>query len=96
MIDEPGNNVPVRVAISDAYAGGFASDTLNLTSALALTISGRFNFAEIDLADQGGGDLTGNHAYARFNPASGLTYSFSPQLTAYAGYAEANRAPTPA
>jgi outer membrane receptor protein involved in Fe transport len=96
VIDEPGNNVPVRVAISDAYAGGFASDTLNLTSALALTISGRFNFAEIDLADQGGGDLTGNHAYARFNPASGLTYSFSPQLTAYAGYAEANRAPTPA
>jgi outer membrane receptor protein involved in Fe transport len=96
VIDEPGNNVPVRVAISDAYAGGFASDTLNLTGALALTVSGRFNFAEIDLQDQGGGDLTGNHAYARFNPAAGLTYSFSTLLTAYAGYAEANRAPTPA
>ena len=95
-IDEPGNNVPVRVAISDAYAGGFASDTLNLTHALAATLSGRFNFAEIDLADQGGGDLTGNHAYARFNPAAGLTYEVSPALTAYAGYSEANRAPTPA
>jgi len=96
VIDEPGNTVPVRVAISDAYAGGFASDTLNITNALALTLSGRFNFAEIDLDDQGGGDLTGNHAYARFNPAAGLTYNFSPLLTAYAGYAEANRAPTPA
>ncbi len=96
VIDEPGNNVPVRVAISDAYLGGYASDTLNLTKALALTVSGRFNFAEIDLSDQGGGDLTGNHAYARFNPAAGLTYTFSPLLTAYAGYAEANRAPTPA
>jgi len=96
VIDEPGNNVPVRVAISDAYAGGFASDTLNLTRALALTISGRFNFAEINLQDQGGGDLTGNHAYARFNPAAGLTYTVAPWLTAYAGYAEANRAPTPA
>jgi outer membrane receptor protein involved in Fe transport len=96
VIDEPGNNVPVRVAISDAYLGGYASDTLNLTNALALTASGRFNFAEIDLQDQGGGDLTGNHAYARFNPAAGLTYTFSPLLTAYAGYAEANRAPTPA
>ncbi len=96
VIDEPGNNVPVRVAISDAYAGGFASDTLNLTQALAATVSGRFNFAEIDLADQGGGDLTGRHAYARFNPAAGLTYQFAPALTAYAGYTEANRAPTPA
>jgi len=96
VIDEPGNNVPVRVAISDAYAGGFASDTLNVTKALAVTVSGRFNFAEIDLADQGGGDLTGNHAYAHFNPAAGATYTVAPWLTVYAGYAQANRAPTPA
>ena len=96
VIDEPGSNVPVRVAISDAYAGGFASDTLNVTDALAATVSGRFNFAEIDLRDQGGGDLTGNHAYARFNPAAGLTYEVAPALTVYAGYSEANRAPTPA
>jgi outer membrane receptor protein involved in Fe transport len=96
VIDEPGNNVPVRVAISDANGAGFASDTLNLNKALALTVSGRFNFAEINLQDQGGGDLTGNHAYARFNPAAGLTYTLAPWLTAYAGYAEANRAPTPA
>ncbi len=96
VIDEPGNNVPVRAAISNTYGGGFASDTLNLTHALAITLSGRFNFAEIDLQDQGGGDLTGNHAYARFNPAAGLTYEATPWLTAYAGYAEANRAPTPA
>jgi outer membrane receptor protein involved in Fe transport len=95
VIDEPGNNVPVRVAISDAYAGAYASDTLNLTGALAVTASGRFNFAEVDLQDQGGGDLTGNHAFARFNPAAGITYKVAPWLTAYAGYAETNRAPTP-
>jgi iron complex outermembrane recepter protein len=96
VIDEPGNNVPVRVAISDAYAGGYASDTLNLTPDLAVTASGRFNFAEVNLQDQGGGDLTGNHAYARFNPAVGATYRLTSWLAAYAGYAEANRAPTPA
>jgi iron complex outermembrane recepter protein len=96
VLDEPGNNVPVRVAISDTYTGGYASDTLNLTDALAVTASGRFNFAEVDLHDQGGGDLTGNHAYSRFNPAAGATYKFASWLTAYAGYAEANRAPTPA
>jgi outer membrane receptor protein involved in Fe transport len=96
VIDEPGNTVPVRVAIADAYAGGYASDTLNLTPDLAVTASGRFNFAEIDLQDQGGGDLTGNHAFSRFNPALGATYRLTSWLAAYAGYAEANRAPTPA
>jgi outer membrane receptor protein involved in Fe transport len=96
VIDEPGNNVPVRVAITNGYAGGYASDTLDVTHALAVTLSGRFNFAEVDLADQGGGDLTGNHAFSRFNPAAGATYRVADWLTAYAGYAEANRAPTPA
>jgi iron complex outermembrane receptor protein len=96
VIDEIGNNVPVRVAISDSYLGGYATDTLDLTNALALTVSGRFNFAEVDLQDQGGGDLTGNHAYARFNPSVGATYKVADWVTGYASYAEANRAPTPA
>ena len=95
LVVEPGNTVPVSVNISDTYAGGFASDTLNVTQALAATVSGRFNFAEINLKDQNGGDLTGNHAYARFNPAAGLSYTAAPWMTAYAGYAETNRAPTP-
>ena len=96
IIDEPGINQPVRVGISDAYYGAFFADTFNLTERLALTASGRFNFAQIDLNDQNGGDLTGNHTYQRFNPAAGVTYKVTPWLTAYAGYAEANRAPTPA
>ena len=95
-IDEPGTDIPVRVSIGDAFFGVFASDTLNLTPALALTVSGRFNNAEVDLHDQNGGDLTGQHSYYRFNPAAGVTYKVMPWLTAYAGYSEANRAPTPA
>ncbi len=95
IIDEPGTNQPVRVAIGDAYYGAFVADTFNVTDRLALTASGRFNAASIDLDDRNGGDLTGNHAYERFNPAAGATYKMTPWLTAYAGYAEANRAPTP-
>ncbi len=95
-IDEPGTNTPVRLATSDAYYGIYVSDTLNLTPRLAVTASGRFNAAEIDLTDQGGGSLTGQHTYNRFNPAIGATYQFASWLTAYAGYSEANRAPTPA
>ena len=88
-IDEPGTNSPVRVAIANATYGLWFADTLNLTPALALTVSGRFNAAQIDLSDQNGGDLTGNHYYNHFNPAAGLTYTFAPWLTAYAGYAVA-------
>jgi iron complex outermembrane receptor protein len=95
IIDEPGSNQPVRVAIGDAYYGAFVADTFNVTDRLALTASGRFNTAVIDLNDQNGGDLNGNHNYDRFNPAAGVTYKVTPWLTAYAGYAEANRAPTP-
>ncbi len=96
VIDEPGTNSPVRVAISSPTYGVYFADTLNITPALALTVSGRFNTATIDLNDQNGGDLTGNHRYNHFNPAGGITYEFAPWLTAYAGYAVANRAPTPA
>jgi iron complex outermembrane recepter protein len=95
-IDEPDVNQPVRVGISDAYYGAFITDTFNLTDRLALTASGRLNVAQIDLTDQNGGDLTGNHTYSHFNPAAGFTYKVTPWLTAYAGYAAANRAPTPA
>src|SRR5439155_196219 len=38
----------------------------------------------------------GAHVYERFNPMTGITYEITPKLTAYGGYAEANRAPTPA
>nr|WP_321984703.1 TonB-dependent receptor [uncultured Lichenicoccus sp.] len=96
LIDEPGNDIPVRVAVSDAYSGAFLADTLNLTPTIAITASGRFNNANIDLSDQEGGDLTGQHSYSRFNPAIGATWKARPWLTAYAGYSEANRAPTPA
>ncbi len=96
ILDEPGSNQPVRVGIGDAFYGLFIADTFNVTDSLALTVSGRFNAAAIGLNDQNGGDLTGHHSYARFNPAAGVTYKMTPWLTAYAGYAEANRAPTPA
>lgn len=96
VIDEPGSNSPVRVGISNATYGLYIADKVNLTPQLAVTLSGRFNAAQINLSDQNGGDLSGNHSYNHFNPAGGVTYRFAPWLTAYAGYAVANRAPTPA
>ena len=47
------------------------------------------------LQDQIGTDLNGSHTFSRFNPMIGGTYKITPEVTAYAGYSEANRAPTP-
>jgi outer membrane receptor protein involved in Fe transport len=91
-----GSIAPVRVGISDAYYGVFFTDTLDFTSQLSGNVAGRYNLAQIDLSDQLGSALTGNHTYSRFNPAGGLTYKILPGLTVYASYADANRAPTPA
>jgi len=91
-----GSIAPVRVGISNAYYGLFFTDTFDVTPELSANLAGRFNLAQIDLTDQQGSALGGNHTYNRFNPAGGLTYKITPGLTAYASYADANRAPTPA
>ena len=49
----------------------------------------------ITLEDQIGTALNGDNTFNRFNPIIGGTYKITPELTAYAGYSEANRAPTP-
>jgi iron complex outermembrane recepter protein len=89
------NATPVILSATSTYYGIFASDTFNLTPALALTASGRYNLAFVDLQDHRGSDLTGNNRFSRFNPAIGATYKILPSLTAYAGYSEGNRVPTP-
>lgn len=91
-----GSISPVRVRTITNYYGLFATNTLDVTPGLALTVAGRFNSAQIQLQDQIGTDLNGQHSYNRFNPSAGFTYKILPNLTAYFGYAEANRAPTPA
>ncbi len=96
-VDQPdGSIAPVRVGVSDAYSGMFFTDTFSVTQALAVNVGGRFNAARINLADQYGASLTGNHAYNRFNPGTGLSWKALPWLSLYASYSEANRAPTPA
>ncbi len=97
VIDQAeGSITPVRLAATSAYAGLYAADTLEVTPALTLTVSARLNAAQIDLEDRTGTALNGRHSYFRVNPAAGATYAITPGITAYAGYAEANRAPTPA
>ena len=96
IIDQPDQTLsPVSLDTTNSYYGLYLTDTLDLTTRLSLTLSGRYNLALIRLSDLNGTGLDGDHRYDRFNPAAGFTYKIFPSVTGYAGYAEANRAPSP-
>jgi iron complex outermembrane receptor protein len=90
----PFNATPVNLGATNTYYGLYVTDTFNVTPELAVTASGRYNLAQIDLTDRLGTNLTGQTRYGRFNPALGAAYKILPNLTAYAGYSETNRTPT--
>jgi outer membrane receptor protein involved in Fe transport len=97
IIAQPdGSITPVDVKATNGYYGLYFSNVLDVTDRLAVTLSGRFNLATIQLRDQIGVALNGDHVFRRFNPAAGFAYKILPDLSVYGGYSEANRAPTPA
>jgi outer membrane receptor protein involved in Fe transport len=92
---DPVSEGPVGLRAVNQYSGLYALDTFDVTKAFSITGGGRFNVANITLQDQLGTALNGNDTYTRFNPTIGGTYKITSGLTAYAGYSEANRTPTP-
>ncbi len=82
---------------NNRYYGLFASDTLTLNEHWSLSLSGRYNLAQIRIRDMSGNaaELNGDHSFSRFNPALGVNFNPTPNLTAYASYNEGMRAPTP-
>jgi iron complex outermembrane receptor protein len=85
---------PVDVSARNIYSGFYANDVFNITPTLTLNLSGRLNLAHIALDDRRGDSLDMSHSFSHFDPGAGLTYKFSDGLSAYAGYSQANRAPT--
>ncbi len=78
------------------YYGAYIADTFNLSSLWTLTASGRYNYAQVRIADRTGEApaLNGDNSFSRFNPAVGVNFNPTPNLTAYASYNEGMRAPT--
>jgi iron complex outermembrane receptor protein len=96
LLDQPGLGVnPVRVRSVTRFYGLFATDLFTLAPDLDLTVTGRFNDAQIALADELGGPVNGRHTYNRLNPGAGLTYRASRWLQLYGNYSQTTRAPTP-
>lgn len=73
----------------------YFTDSLSLTDKLTLNLAGRWNHTEIELKDQLGTALNGDHPFNRFNPSVGASYALNRSTTVYGSYSEATRAPTP-
>jgi iron complex outermembrane recepter protein len=88
---------PVNLGATANYYGLYAVDALDLTDALTLTAGFRVNAADIVTRDRSGiaAELNGSHGYGHVNPLVGLAYKVSKSISAFGGYSEANRAPTP-
>ncbi|RKZ78242.1 MAG: TonB-dependent receptor [Gammaproteobacteria bacterium] len=75
----------------------FFTDTISITDALALTLSGRYNNTEIKMKDKidRASTINATHEFHRFNPAAGLTFIVNESVSTYVNYSESSRAPTP-
>jgi len=87
---------PVDLGGTVDYFGIYGVDAFSLTGALTLTAGFRANIADTRTHDRSGSapELNGSNRYTRVNPLAGITYAFGADITAFAGYSEANRAPT--
>jgi len=77
----------------------YFTDTFSVTDTFAVTLSGRYNNTSVVIGDRNtvnpAPELNGEHDYARFNPAAGFTWQFTPAVSLYGSYSESSRAPTP-
>ena len=73
----------------------FFTNTFAATDKLDLILSGRYNETHIELRDQLGVELNGDHRFERFNGALGATYRATPTVRLYASLGESSRVPSP-
>ena len=97
IFDEaPDDRFNTNIDTENRGFGLYFSDTLSLTDRTHVTVSGRYNWMRINIADQLGTSLNGRHTFSRFNPGVGTVYQASDAVSVFGRYSESNRAPTAA
>lgn len=96
IVQPDGAIAPVGLVAHTRYWGAFIQDRLPLGPRLSAELGLRYNHARIVLQDQIGTALNGKHSFQRLNPGIELDYRVSDAASLRIGYAQSNRAPTPA
>jgi len=73
--------------------GLYASDTLDLDTSTSMNLSLRWNWANLNMDDQNGTALEGDHYFFRINPGVGITKKYG-DTTVFASYKESSRTPS--
>ncbi len=91
------SSIETDVKTTNDYYGVYLTDTYSFNEQWHLSLSGRYNWANVTIEDQTGLEpaLNGDHTFKRFNPAAGLNFNPTPALSTYVAYSEGMRAPTP-
>lgn len=98
----------ISIGGSDKIFGVYLTDTFSPSAYFHVNVAARYNrntetvggySVDTDLGDFGDGygepsTVTGDHVFTRLNPALGVTYTPTGDMTYYANYNEASRAPT--
>ena len=92
----PDDQFNTAITADNRAFGLYFSDTLSLTDRAHLTVSGRFNHARVEILDDLGTSLDGEHAFSRFNVGVGAVYEIAEPVSVFGRYSESNRAPTTA
>lgn len=75
----------------------YFTNTVDISDAVALTVSARGNRTDVNLRDRSGvrPELNGSHRFTRLNPSVGITWQALDSVNLYGSYSESSRAPTP-
>ena len=84
----------VRLDVETNHRSVYFSNTTQVNSNLQLNIAGRFNHDHIlmeNLIDDGEGSLDGDHTFAQFNPAIGMSYQVNDDTVMNLSWAQSSR-----
>jgi iron complex outermembrane recepter protein len=73
----------------------YATNVLSVTEKLTINTSLTLGYSLIELHDQIGEELNGNHQFLRLNPSFGMVYELPQQVHIYANISQSMRNPTP-
>ncbi len=77
------------------HVGAFVGDFFTVAPRLTLMGAARLTHSTVELRDQLGDDLDGDHAFTRLNPSGGLTYALPRGISLYGSLSISSRVPTP-